>query len=231
MPSVRKKLMFLAGFSASLGTCILIAAIMATDNWITSSVHCMANSTGNATGELQLRYGLFEGVREKLGCPLLIDDGDVKVMELFGDTNSAKHIHIVVILFTVLGLVFSFLSTIVTFYNSLSNPYETICGPLSVYACSSVSCIVMFLAMILFVINTKVNDLSTILVRNSVPQTTIELKHKSDSYGYSFWLILLSLALNITSIVIVYTYQHANYTKQKEQQRPTEYAPKDVLMY
>ncbi|XP_067858466.1 clarin-3 [Heptranchias perlo] len=230
MPSLRKKLMYTAGFSVSLGTCMLISAIMATDSWVDTIMDC-ENKSGDAVGEMNLKYGLFDGLRENNGCPIFTEDGFVKVLENFNNAGTARVVHILVILFLVFGLLFSLLSAVVTFYNSVSNPYENICGPVSVYACTSISCISTFLAMVLFAVNTTVNDLSTVLVKNSVKENLVTFKHKTNSYEYSFWLILLSLALNITTIGIIYAYQHANYTREREQKRPTENAPKDVLMY
>ncbi|XP_078079031.1 clarin-3 [Mustelus asterias] len=230
MPSLRKKLMFAAGFSVSLVTCMLISAIMATDSWIYTVIKC-ENKSGDAFGEMNLKYGLFDGIWKKAGCPILIDDGSIKVLESFGNASTARILHILVILFLVFGLLFTLLSAVVTLYNSISNPYESICGPVSIYTCSSISCVSTFLAMVLFAVNTAVNNLSTELMRNSIKESLVTFKLKTDSYEYSFWLILLSLALNITTIGIVYAYQHANYTREREQSRPTENAPRDVLMY
>ncbi|XP_032890642.1 clarin-3 [Amblyraja radiata] len=230
MPSARKKLMFMAGFSVSLGTCMIISAIMATNAWVDTVVGC-ENQSGDAYGELKLKYGLFEGLRTKAGCPILIGDGNINVLECLENGGSARVIHILVILFLVFGLLFSLLSAIVTFYNSVSNPYENICGPISIYACSSISCISTFLAMILFAANTAANNLSTILVKNSIKGSLVTLAHKTNSYEYSFWLILLSLALSVSTIGITYAYQHANYSIEREQKRPTENATNDVFMY
>ncbi|GCB62589.1 clarin-3 [Scyliorhinus torazame] len=230
MPARRKKIMFMAGFSVSLGTCMLISAILATDSWIDTVVNC-ENKSGDAVGEMNLKYGLFDGLREKSGCPILIGDETIKVLECFENAGAARVIHILVILFLVFGLLFTLLSAVVTLYNTISNPYENICGPVSIYTCSSISCVSTFLAMVLFAVNTTVNNLSTVLMRNSIKEGLVTFNLKTDSYEYSFWLILLSLALNITTIGIVYAYQHANYTREREQNRPTENAPRDVLMY
>ncbi|XP_078421328.1 clarin-3 [Cetorhinus maximus] len=230
MPSLRKRLMFAAGFSVSLGTGMLISAIMATDSWVDTVINCK-NKSGDAVGEMKLKYGLFEGLREKSGCPILVDDGTVKVLECFKNAGTTRAIHILVILFLVFGLLFTLLSAVVALYNSISNPYENICGPISIYTCSSISCVSTFLAMVLFAVNTTVNNLSTELVKNSIKENLVTFKLKTDSYEYSFWLILPSLALNVATIAIVYVYQHENHTREREQKRPTENAPKDVLMY
>ncbi|XP_062927889.1 clarin-3 [Mobula hypostoma] len=230
MPSQKKMLMFTAGFSVSLGTCMLISAILGTDSWVDSIVDCQ-NKTGVNFGEMKLKYGLFDGLRTKAGCPILVDDGNIKVLDCLQNAGTARVIHILVILFLVFGLLFSLLSAIVSFYNSVSNPYENICGPISIYVCSSISGVSTLLAMVLFAANTAANNLSTTLVSNSIEGSLIIFKPKSDSYDYSFWLILLSLVLCVTSVGITYAYQHANFDVEREQKRPAENATNDVLMY
>ncbi|XP_069755769.1 clarin-3 isoform X2 [Narcine bancroftii] len=230
MPSQRKKLIFMAGFSVSLGTCMLISAIMATNSWVDSTVDC-TNKSGVTHGGMKLQYGLFDGIRTKAGCPILIDDGNIKVLECLENAGAARILHILVILFLVFGLLTSLLSAIVTFYNGVSNPYENICGPTSIYVCSSISCVSTFLAMVLFAANTAAYNLSTILVRNSIQDSLITFKHKANSYDYSFWLILLSLALSVITIGITYAYQHSNYGIKREQKKTTQNASTDVLMY
>lgn len=53
--------------------------------------------------------------------------------------SSPKSLHSVVILFLVLSLSTSLLSSGFTFYNSISNPYQTFLGPLGVYTWSGLS--------------------------------------------------------------------------------------------
>lgn len=55
------------------------------------------------------------------------------------DQSSPKTLHAVVILFLVLSLSTSLLSAGFTFYNSISNPYQTFLGPLGVYTWSGLS--------------------------------------------------------------------------------------------
>lgn len=52
------------------------------------------------------------------------------------NNSSPKTLHSVVILFLVLSLSTSLLSSGFTFYNSLSNPYQTFLGPVGVYTWS-----------------------------------------------------------------------------------------------
>ena len=43
--------------------------------------------------------------------------------------------------------------------------------------------------------------------------------------------MLLIVFLNIASIIIIYFYDHARYSKKKQQERPIENAPKDVILF
>lgn len=84
--------------------------------------------------------------------------------------------------------------------------------------------------MILFPVNIEENGLSVELARGcfSISQTYAKSEH---TYGYSYWIMLLIIFLNITSIIIIYFYDHARYSKKKEQERPIENAPKDVILF
>jgi hypothetical protein len=53
--------------------------------------------------------------------------------------SSQKSLHLVVILFLVLSLAASLLSSGFTFYNSISNPYQTFLGPIGVYTWNGLS--------------------------------------------------------------------------------------------
>lgn len=86
------------------------------------------------------------------------------------------------------------------------------------------------MAMILFPVNIEVHSLSVELARVCSPllQTPTSSAH---TYGYSYWIMLLIIFLNIGSIIIIYFYDHARYSKKKEQERPIENAPKDVILF
>lgn len=55
------------------------------------------------------------------------------------NSSSPKTLHLVVILFLVLSLFTSLLSSVFTFYNSFSNPYQTFLGPMGVYTWNGLS--------------------------------------------------------------------------------------------
>lgn len=55
------------------------------------------------------------------------------------NNSSQKSLHLVAILLLILSLVASVLSSVFTFYNSISNPYQTFLGPMGVYTWNGLS--------------------------------------------------------------------------------------------
>ncbi|GAB0191920.1 clarin-3 [Grus japonensis] len=135
-----------------------------------------------------------------------------------------------IIVLLVLGLLSSLLSSGFTCTNAVSNPYQTFLGPTGVYTWNSLCGIFILIAMILFPVNIEENGLSVELARGcfTVLETHIKSEH---NYGYSYWIMLIIIVLNSASIIIIYFYDHARYSKKKEQERPIENAPKDVILF
>ncbi|KAK6487344.1 clarin-3-like [Huso huso] len=230
MPTIRKTVMFLGGSLANSGSLIMICAVLATKEWVSSVTTCKGSA--NQTGSVTLEYGLFEGKGSHIFCPNI--GGDIlpfKVLESLKHVGPSKSLHITVITCLCLGLLGSICSFGITLYNSFSNPYETYLGPIGVYVCSSVSAIFIFFSIVLFVVNTEVYNLSVEIAQNKIGNTIVILSDTTNSIGYSYYLMIPAFFCNLIAIIIVYVYQHADYTQRKEQQRPTEDAPKDVMMY
>ncbi|KFP79212.1 Clarin-3, partial [Apaloderma vittatum] len=145
-------------------------------------------------------------------------------------STEAKSTITAIIVILVLSLLSSLLSSGFTFTNAVSNPYQTFLGPIGVYTWNSLCGIFTLIAMILFPVNIEENSLSVELALTclSIQQTHDKSVH---SYGYSYWIMLLIIFLNIASIIIIYFYDHARYSKKKEQERPIENAPKDVILF
>ncbi|XP_005995874.1 clarin-3 [Latimeria chalumnae] len=229
MPSTKKTLMYLFGFIGSVGACLVICAVLATENWVSATIKCK-NSNGTFEGIVNVNYGLFKGNGNRKSCPIFGGTFPISVTESLKGDSRNKILHILIVLFLALSLLSSLVDAGITLYNSVSNPYETLFGPVGVYIWSSISGILILLSIILFVVNTEEFELS-IKVANGSITDTMELKESKDSYGYSFWLMLLVLALHIFIILIIYAYQHASYSHKKKQQRPTENAPKEIMLY
>ncbi|XP_034380559.1 clarin-3 [Arvicanthis niloticus] len=226
MPTTQKTLMFLAGFLTSLGSVVVICSILGTQAWITSTI-LFTDDFSNGT--IVITYGLFRGTSSQdLSEGLQELDKNFEVLGILSN-SSQKSLHLVAILLLILSLVASVLSSVFTFYNSISNPYQTFLGPMGVYTWNGLSASFVFLTMVLFVGNVDSNHLSEKLSQKLYPNAIN--KRTSHTYGYSFWLILLVILLNIITVVIIIFYQKARYRQKQEQRKPVEYAPRDGILF
>ncbi|NXT57767.1 CLRN3 protein, partial [Pluvianellus socialis] len=226
MPSRKKSAMFASAFLTCVGSFVIICVALATQNWISSNVH-FSGTSSNAT--VTVTYGLFSGTcRQYVDAGLMFPEENFQVAAKLGNTK-AKGTITAIIVILILGLLTSLLSSGFTCTNAVSNPYQTFLGPIGVYTWNSLCGIFILIAMILFPVNIEENGLSTELARGcySLP-THVKSEH---TYGYSYWIMLLIIFLNIASIIIIYFYDHARYSKKKEQERPIENAPKDVILF
>ncbi|XP_069720096.1 clarin-3 [Phaenicophaeus curvirostris] len=227
MPSRKKTTMFASAFLTCVCSFVMICVVLATQHWMSSEVHF---SHTNSSVTVSLTYGLFTGTCEQfVDMGLQVSEKTFQVADKLSNTK-AKSIITAIIVILVLGLLSSLLSSGITCTNAVSNPYQTFLGPIGVYTWNSLCGIFVLICMILFPVNVEGNGLSIELAHGciSLPQTHIKSAH---TYGYSYWIMLLIILLNIASIIIIYFYDHARYSKKKEQERPIENAPKDVILF
>ncbi|XP_004579798.2 clarin-3 [Ochotona princeps] len=226
MPTRTKTWMFFAGFLTSLGASVVICSILGTSEWITSTISIQDTIS---QGTVIITYGLLRGQSfPQLSHGL---EEPMKYFEVLGTLNasSQKSLQVVTILLLVFSLCASLLSCGFTFYNSVSNPYQTFLGPVGVYTWNGLSACFIFVAMMLFVGNTQSHHLSQELSRVLYP--AFPSTGATHSYGYSFWLILLVILLNAVTVVIIVFYQRARYQQKQEQKKPMEYAPRDGILF
>ncbi|XP_029887074.1 clarin-3 [Aquila chrysaetos chrysaetos] len=227
MPSRRKTTMFASAFFTCICSFVIICVVLATQHWMSSKVRF---SGTNSSITVSLTYGLFSGTCEQfVDVGLQVSERTFQVADNLSNTK-AKSMIVAIIVILVLSLLSSLLSSGFTCTNAVSNPYQTFLGPTGVYTWNSLCGIFILIAMILFPVNIEENGLSVELAYGcfSFLQTHIKSEH---TYGYSYWIMLLIIFLNITSIIIIYFYDHARYSKKKEQERPIENAPKDVILF
>lgn len=221
--------MFLSGFLTSLGSVVVICSILGTQEWISSLIF-FRNTFSNGT--IVITYGLFCGMStQDLDIGLQELDKNFEVLGILSN-SSQKSLHLVAILFLILSLAASVLSSVFTFYNSISNPYQTFLGPVGIYTWNGLSATFVFLTMVLFVGNTESNHLSENLTQRLYPDIiSIINQRTTNTYGYSFWLTLLVILLNIVTVVIIIFYQKARYQQKQQQRKPVEYAPRDGILF
>ncbi|XP_054687970.1 clarin-3 [Grus americana] len=227
MPSRKKTTMFASAFVTCVCSFVIICVVLATQQWMSSEVHF---SGTNSSVTVSLTYGLFRGTCEQfVGAGLQVSEHTFQVADNLHDVKAKSTITGIIVLL-VLGLLSSLLSSGFTCTNAVSNPYQTFLGPTGVYTWNSLCGIFILIAMILFPVNIEENGLSVELARGcfTVVETHIKSEH---NYGYSYWIMLIIIVLNSASIIIIYFYDHARYSKKKEQERPIENAPKDVILF
>ncbi|KAM6391209.1 clarin-3 [Pluvialis apricaria] len=227
MPSRKKTVMFASAFLTCVCSFVIICVVLATQHWMSSDVKF---SGSNSSITVSLTYGLFSGTcGQFVDAGLMISEKNFQVADNLSNTD-VKSMIVVVIVILVLSLLTSLLSSGFTCMNTVSNPYQTFLGPIGVYTWNSLSGIFVLIAMILFPVSIEEKGLSTELARGCFPtaQTHVKSEH---TYGYSYWIMLLIIFLNITSIIVIYFYDHARYSKKKEQERPIQNAPKDVILF
>ncbi|KTF92041.1 hypothetical protein cypCar_00047108, partial [Cyprinus carpio] len=143
-------------------------------------------------------------------------------------------LHTLVVILLALALLGSAGSILVTLYNSFSNPYQTYMGPVGLYTCSGLSeqrekVCVASLALILYVSNAYLGEMFQTLVK--ADEANVKLKDPQITLQVGFFLLIPYISVNLLAILVVYLYVHAAYTRRKEQEKPTEDAPKEIMMY
>lgn len=217
--------MFLSSFVTSLGSVVTICSILGTQEWATSK---LTVTYAFSNGSVNITYGLFRGKSVLSLQGLSEPDKSFEVLGIL-DNSSPRSLQLVTVLFLVVSLFASLMSSVFTFYNSISNPYQTFLGPAGVYTWNGISAFSVFLTMVLFVGNTQSNRLSEDLCQKLYSGITI--RGMTHSYGYSFWLILLIILLNALSVVIIFFYQRARQQQKQAERKPMEHAPRDGILF
>ncbi|XP_051926842.1 clarin-3 [Hippocampus zosterae] len=231
MPSRTKTLHFL---SSALVTCISVGILgfaMSTA-WATKSMKCARDGSGIFNGSAAVTLELFNGRFEQELCPLFGPPVDFQVFPKLTETKGVPLVlHAVTLCLLVLCLLCSAVSILISLYNSVSNPYETYMGPIGIYASSAISACLSVLALVVFVVNFSVTTVAEDLVRTFSGNVSIYLKIVSSEMLLGYYLLIPYAALSLLAIGLIYMYDHAAYTQRREQQRPTEDAPKEIMMY
>ncbi|XP_060903353.1 clarin-1 [Labrus mixtus] len=205
MPSRQKQLLFslcgLLGFS-----CALTAAVAAgLPFWLRGTVLCrtgadLVNATGPELDKFlgQLSYGLFHGERVK-ACGL---GGRPSRFSFFPDLLSAvpSGLHVSVIFFCGVVILFSSVATGFFFFNAFGRPYETLQGPMGLYLWTFISCVCSCVVMILFVSEVKLHHLSDRIVNFN--EVNFEFQTYRENYDRSFWLYVLVFFLHVANLLL-----------------------------
>ncbi|XP_034166356.2 clarin-1 isoform X2 [Pangasianodon hypophthalmus] len=165
MPSRQKKVLFCLAAVLSLACVLIVAAAMGGRNWVKATVLCqtgaqLVNATGSELDKFigSLNYGLFHGQRLKQ-CGL---GGRPFSFSFFPDLVDVipASLHVSVIIFCAVLILFSSVCSAFFMYNAFGNPYETLHGPLGLYLWNLISCLCSCLILILYASEVKLHHLS-----------------------------------------------------------------------
>ncbi|XP_060623701.1 clarin-1 [Anolis sagrei] len=206
MPTPQKKVVFcIAGvlcFACALG----IAAAVGTQLWIRGKILCktgalLVNATGQELDKFigEIQYGLFYGERVRQ-CGL---GGRPFRFSFFPDLFKIipASIHVSVILFCLVLLVFALIGTGFFMYNAFGKPYETLHGPLGLYLWSFISFSCGCLIMILFSSEVKIHHLSEKIA--NYKEGGFIFKTHSEQFANSFWIILVCSLVHFLNILLI----------------------------
>ncbi|MEQ2275045.1 hypothetical protein XENORESO_019017 [Xenotaenia resolanae] len=229
MPSGTKSLHFLLSALLTAISAALLGYAMST-NWSKSTMDCTGIGTNN--GSAAITMGLFEGLLVRDSCPSFGSQSEFLVFtELSRITKTPIILHGLCVCLLALCLLCSVLSILISFYNSVSNPYETFMGPIGVYVCSSTSACLSLLVLIIFVLNITVTTMAEELVPSIEIIASVVLRNKTSQMQVGYFLVIPYMVLSLGAILLIYLYEHTAYTHRREQERPTEDAPKEIMMY
>ncbi|MCJ8738748.1 hypothetical protein PDJAM_G00039360 [Pangasius djambal] len=229
MPSAEKILYFLSSAMLSVIGVAVLGYGMSAD-WVSSTMACSPTDTSWFNGTATIHMGLFKGTELKDSCPrFTTSEKPILVFDVMSAVGgSGVGLHAVVVVLLVFAMVASAGSIFITLYNTISNPYETYMGPIGLYVCSGLSACLAFLAMVLYLINLLGINIGKQILLSNLDGT---LRNEIVTFMAGFFMILPYITVNLLAILLVYLYAHTAYRQRQEQQKPTEDAPKEILMY
>ncbi|XP_037547064.1 clarin-3 [Nematolebias whitei] len=230
MPSLIKTLHFLFSALVTAISVGLLGFAMST-KWAYTFMECAASNSDQFNGTAEIEMDLFDGSLKRESCPSFGNQENFKVFPKLEATGAAPlALHVLTVGLLALCLLFSAISILVSLYNSVSNPYQTYLGPVGVYTCSSLSACLSVVVLIIFVLNLNVTSMPEELVKTS-SNLPVNLRNKSSVMQVGYFLVIPYTVFSLGAVLIIYMYDHAAYTQRREQERPTEDAPKEIMMY
>ncbi|XP_054898808.1 clarin-3 [Poeciliopsis prolifica] len=229
MPSLKKTLFFLLSAMLTAISIGLLGYAMST-TWSTTIMDCEGFGSNNGSAEITM--GLFNGKLIRNTCPSFGSEEKFEVFKALLPIEKAPLVlHGLCVGLLAVCFLTSGLSILISLYNSVSNPYETYMGPNGVYTCSSISACSSVLVLIIYVLNLILTKMQEELVPSIADITDVELTQKRLEVRVGYFLLIPYAVLSLLAILLIYLYDHAAYTHRREQERPTEDAPKEIMMY
>ncbi|KAL4647053.1 clarin-1 isoform X2 [Arapaima gigas] len=162
------------------------------------------------------------------GCKgtLLISDLNISV---FPDLMAVipTGLHVCVLLFCALLVVFSSVTSAFCLYNAFGSPYETLHGPLGLYLWNLISCLCGSMVLILFASEVKIHRLSEKIANFN--EKSFVYKTRTEQFDRCFWMVFFIFLTHAVNILLVrLTGVHFPFPEAKE---PELSAGASDLMY
>lgn len=234
MPSSKKILHFL---SSALVTSIAVVCLgfAMTTKWAQMTMECASAGMDFVNGSAMVTLELFTGNVDRTDCPQFGKSDEFEVIPTLAKKEvhevTSLVLHALVVCLLSLCLVFSAVSILISVYNSVSNPYETYVGPQAIYFCNSFNVCMSVVALVIFVLNVHFTNMAEALVRVFTELVPVDLRDKTSQMLLGYYLLIPYAVFSLVGVGLIYMYENAAYTHRQEQQRPTEDAPKDIMMY
>ncbi|XP_061072140.1 clarin-1 [Conger conger] len=206
MPSRQKKIIFCFAGILSFACVLVVAAAMGTQFWVKGTVLCktgaqLVNATGPELDKFvgKINYGLFHGQRVKQ-CGLGGRPFRFSFFPHLLDVIPAS-LHISVILFCSVLIVFSSVASAFFLFNAFGSPYETLHGPLGLYLWNFICCFCSCLVMILFASEVNLHRLSEKIANYN--EGSFVYKTYTQQFDRSFWMIFFTFLAHALNILLI----------------------------
>ncbi|XP_034021346.1 clarin-1 [Thalassophryne amazonica] len=122
---------------------------------------------------------------------------------VFPDLVSAipAGLHVTVVVFCGVVIVFSAVATGFFFFNAFGRPYETLQGPMGLYLWTFISSLCSCLVMILFASEVKLHRLSERIT--NFKEVTFVFQTHTERYDRCFWLFFLIFLLHGLNMLLI----------------------------
>lgn len=229
MPS-RQKVAYFMACACCTSVSVAILGFAMSQTWAESSLEC-SQGDDFFNGSALIIWELFSGQFQRRLCPQLGTQYDFDVFTELRNSGAPVILYAVVVFSLVVCMATSALSILIAFYNSVSNPYQTYLGPMGVYVCSSISAVLSVVVLILYALTVTLTNIAETVVLNQASGSEVNMQNRAAVVQLGYYLVIPYTVLSLAAIAMVYLYDHAAYTQRREQQRPTEDAPKEIMMY
>ncbi|XP_072428151.1 clarin-1 [Chiloscyllium punctatum] len=206
MPSLQKKVTLCGAGLLSLASALTAALALGTPSWAEATVLCqtgaqLVNASGSELEKFigRISYGLFHGQRLR-ECGLGGRSLQITFFPTLLDAIPAG-LHVAVILFSVVVIVFALVAAGFFMFNAFGRPYETLQGPNGLYLWNTIACSCGFMVMILFTSEVKTHRLSEKIA--NYKEANFVFKTQTEAFGYSFWLLFVCTAMHSVNILLI----------------------------